>query len=271
MGCSHRKSSPFQFSFCTRRCIPTGSIADTSLAGIHPGSSSSSSQAVRPWLPRQRWCSRRSLPPSSHGLAGQQIPRDSQKDCGIACLLCLFTFSNKAGNLVCELTSVRNPSKSSLTVFGDAMSEWASMINVRPRFFPGDEHYKNTQRSKEMFHLFRVKVHLLFQILAALTRDIQTSQKHSASEGEPHFLRIETPGKFSLQPRHWRCSTSPGRWGWSWRLVSSWHRPPSTCTSWWWTSGLCRRMSSSGCRSKGSLCAREPGTALDSSPACPCF
>ena len=47
-----------------------------------------------------------------------------------------FTFSNNDGNFEGELTNARNPSKSSLTVLGDKMSECASMINVRPRFLP---------------------------------------------------------------------------------------------------------------------------------------
>ena len=47
-----------------------------------------------------------------------------------------LTFSNSEGNFEGELTSAKNPSKSSLTVLGDKMSECASMISVSPRFFP---------------------------------------------------------------------------------------------------------------------------------------
>ena len=53
-----------------------------------------------------------------------------------------------------------------------------------------------------MFHLFRVKVHLLFQILAALTRDIQTSQKHSASE------ELRVPVNF-LRSQGLECAAHP--------------------------------------------------------------
>ena len=51
-------------------------------------------------------------------------------------LIGAITFSNNEGNLVGELTRARKPSKSSLTVLGEAISEWASIIRVNPLFFP---------------------------------------------------------------------------------------------------------------------------------------
>ena len=67
----------------------------------------------------------------------------------------VLTFSNSEGNFDGELTNARNPSKSSLTVLGDKMSECASMISVRPRFFPGSNNQSCPSINCDYFTSFR--------------------------------------------------------------------------------------------------------------------
>ena len=102
-------------------------------------------------------------------------------------------------------------------------------------------------------------------------KDVRMSREDSVSEDCWRSWWTESLCRSSPPREHWRCSTCRGQLDWSWRWGSSWHQHPSTCTSWWWTSGPGMKMSSSECQSKGSLCARELGTAPGSSAACPYF
>ena len=177
-----------------------------------------------------------------------------------------LTFSKSDGNLEGELTSERkpsimsyhffyslpkvSPSKSSRTVLGERMSEWASIIRVSPRFLPCDNYITNFPAPFEELHIHLCCIASLSDLtsfwgrfffwfkswrqfrriwrITELRRSkysnnnyIQMSRVRFVFVVQQHFVKILILCKSFLPPMHWRCNTCLGLLDLSWKWLSN--------------------------------------------------